>query len=247
MPACNWRVAFNRQAMNSGRPEAGDPSPASIHAPGDDRGTQGNGIHAIREVGDRGLLISLGTAGQVQQLRIWVLGQPRSRRLVEVIPGARTLFLTGPREVLAWFARSAWTAHLPEPDPAQSRRIVVPVRYDGPDLAAVAERTGMTQAQLIAEHSDAEYRVDFFGFAPGQAFFSGVPDSLNIPRRASPRVRVPSGSLAIANEFTVIYPGDSPGGWNLIGTRAGPPLWDSSASPPNRVEVGDTVVFQVCR
>jgi 5-oxoprolinase (ATP-hydrolysing) subunit B len=66
---------------------------------------------------------------------------------------------------------------------------------------------------------------------------------LRVPRRSVPRTRVPSGALAIANEFTIIYPESSPGGWNLIGHRVGPPLWVPGAQPPNAVDVGDRVRF----
>ena len=95
----------------------------------------------------------------------------------------------------------------------------------------------------MRRHQEVEYEVAFFGFAPGQAFFAEIPAGLRVPRRSVPRTRVPSGALAIANEFTIIYPESSPGGWNLIGRRVGPPLWVPGAQPPNAVDVGDRVRF----
>jgi len=120
----------------------------------------------------------------------------------------------------------------------------VDVRYDGPDLQDIAERAGLTVGDVVALHTSSDYTVEFFGFSPGQAFFNGLPQELQLPRRETPRVRVPSGSVAIATAYTVIYPRDSPGGWNLLGTRCSPPLWDAQANPPNQVDVGDRVRFR---
>jgi KipI family sensor histidine kinase inhibitor len=204
-------------------------------------------VASVRRVGDRGLLLELPAGVDPHRLAAWVRDHPCGPGLTEVIPAARTVFLLGRPDALRRISQSVGTATLPEVDQRRGRTVVVPVRYDGPDLAAVAERTGLTVREVVALHTGTEYQVSFFGFAPGQAFFSVLPDVLRVPRRPSPRVRVPSGSVAIANEFTVIYPLDSPGGWNLIGTRVGPPLWDERALPPNSVDVGDRVVFDEVR
>ncbi|MET0766221.1 MAG: carboxyltransferase domain-containing protein, partial [Aeromicrobium sp.] len=84
----------------------------------------------------------------------------------------------------------------------------------------------------------------YFGFAPGLAMLTGVPPAIAVPRRDSPRVRTPPGAVAIANEHTLVYPGGTPGGWNIIATYRGDPLWDARATPPNAVAVGDRIVFR---
>lgn len=201
-------------------------------------------IRHIRPVATDAILIEVESASDVQRLRSWVLDQAMVADCQEVIPGARTLYLLGTHEALSWFRRTIPDVDLPEVPTRRSRRVRVLVRYDGLDLAEVADRTGLSVAQVIDAHTGAEYRVDFFGFSPGQAFFSGVPPALHLPRRSSPRTRVPVGSVAIANEYCIIYPDGSPGGWNLLGTRVGDPLWDTESDPPNRVDVGDTVIFQ---
>ena len=85
--------------------------------------------------------------------------------------------------------------------------------------------------------------VGFFGFAPGFAYIDGCPDALALPRRTTTRTRVDAGYVAIAGNQTVVYPGGTPGGWHLIG-RTGERLWDPDRQPPNRLEVGDRVVFR---
>ncbi len=101
-----------------------------------------------------------------------------------------------------------------------SREIEVPVAYggeDGPDLAAVAEHCRLSPEAVIAAHSRALYDVDFFGFVPGFAYLSGLPEALATPRLAEPRRHVEAGSVAIGGAQTAIYPAPTPGGWRLIG------------------------------
>lgn len=199
----------------------------------------------IRAVGAVGALVEAEDGAAAQRLAAWVANHPHRHLLDEVIPGARTLYLAGPSRIVRDIARQAAVAAL-EPNTATttSRLITVDVRYDGADLAEAAARLDITPAQLIQCHTGQEFVVQFFGFSPGQAFFAGLPQQLQLPRRSTPRVCVPTGSVAIANEFTVIYPGNSPGGWSLIGTRISAPLWNSESSPPNLVSVGDRVRFR---
>ncbi|MGV9803491.1 5-oxoprolinase subunit B family protein [Mycobacterium sp. NPDC003449] len=121
--------------------------------------------------------------------------------------------------------------------------VVVPVRYDGRDLDDVAAALGLTVEQVIAAHCGARHRVGFFGFAPGFAYIEGLPDQLQLPRRDSPRQRVPAGAVAIAGRQSVIYPGGTPGGWHLIGSTT-EVMWDPAANPPSRLAVGDVVKFE---
>ena len=92
------------------------------------------------------------------------------------------------------------------------------VRYDGPDLEAVARVCGLGVAELISAHSQGEYEVANLGFLPGFAYLQGLDSRLILPRRTEPRPRIPAGSVAIGGPYTAIYPCASPGGWHLLGT-----------------------------
>jgi KipI family sensor histidine kinase inhibitor len=117
------------------------------------------------------------------------------------------------------------------------------VRYDGPDLAAVAERAGRPEAEVIARHTAGDYRVAFCGFAPGFAYLTGLDPSLHVPRLARPRTRVPAGSVGIAGEYTAAYPRPSPGGWHLLG-RTDADLWDLARAEPALLTPGTRVRFE---
>jgi KipI family sensor histidine kinase inhibitor len=123
--------------------------------------------------------------------------------------------------------------------------VEISVRYggpDGPDLEDVAARLGLTTAEVVNLHAEREYRVLVLGFAPGFAYLGPLDPALVMPRRATPRPRVPAGSVAIAGEQTAVYPLETPGGWHLIG-RTDEPLWDVRRDPPARVRPGDRVRF----
>jgi len=121
----------------------------------------------------------------------------------------------------------------------------VPTRYggtDGPDLARVAARLGLTEAEVVRLHASGEYTAFMLGFMPGFAYLGMLPEALATPRLETPRVRVPAGSVAIAGRQTGIYPVASPGGWNVIG-RTSLRLFDPAADPPARILPGDRVRF----
>ena len=122
---------------------------------------------------------------------------------------------------------------------------VIRVRYggpDGPDLGAVAAEAGLEEAAVIELHAGTTYEVLFAGFAPGFAYLGEVAPPLRVPRLATPRTRVPAGSVAIAGAMTAVYPAASPGGWRLLG-RADVRLFDPAATPPARLRAGDRVRF----
>ena len=112
----------------------------------------------------------------------------------------------------------------------------------GPDLDEVAKASGLSPEAVIAAHSETEYVVYMLGFLPGFPFMGDVPVPLQLPRRSEPRVRVPPGSIAIANELTAIYPWESPGGWHLLG-RCPVPLFDAGRAAPALLAAGDRVRF----
>jgi KipI family sensor histidine kinase inhibitor len=137
---------------------------------------------------------------------------------------------------------------LPEAAPADAAYaapIEIPVLYggpDGPDLDEVAERSGLSPAQVVEAHAGTIYRVFFLGFAPGFAYLGRLPDRIVVPRRPSPRTRVPAGSVAIAGLQTAVYPSAMPGGWNLIG-RTDLATWDLRRDPPALLRPGASVRF----
>jgi len=204
----------------------------------------GDLITDVHPVGDTAVLLDAPDGAAVRSLTSWGRAHPGRECLAEVIQGASPLSPAGPAETLRAILADAGTQDVPPTDAGAGRVHEVQVRYDGADLAAVAERAGVGTAEVIRLHTAAEYSVDFFGFSPGQAFLRGVDPLLHLPRRVSPRIRVPSGSVAIAGDYTVIYPPNSPGGWHLLGTRVSASLWDPARTPPNRVEVGDRLVFR---
>ena len=164
--------------------------------------------------------------------------------LVEAVPGHATLLLqwlagrlgeVELRSALARAARNALETH-------EFDAIEIQIVYDGEDLAAVAEATGHSVAEVIDLHSSAEYEAAFCGFAPGFAYLVGLPPELHLPRRSNPRTRVPRGSVAIAGEYSGVYPGVSPGGWHLLGTTR-LSLFDPSSDAPALITPGAKVRF----
>lgn len=128
------------------------------------------------------------------------------------------------------------------PDLPRGPLVDVPTRYDGPDLAEVAQKTSLTPAQVIDLHAGREYLVYCVGFAPGFTYCGELPEALALPRLASPRRQVPAGSVGIAGRQTGIYAVDSPGGWRLIG-RTTIALFDPATNPPVRFKPGDRLRF----
>jgi inhibitor of KinA len=118
----------------------------------------------------------------------------------------------------------------------------IPTRYDGPDLPEVALKTNLTPAGVVEQHAGREYLVYCVGFAPGFTYCGALPDEIAVPRLASPRLRVPAGSVGIAGQQTGIYAVESPGGWNLIG-RTALRLFDPAADPPARFKTADRLRF----
>lgn len=125
------------------------------------------------------------------------------------------------------------------------RPLEISVRYggdDGPDLAEVAERCGLSQLEVVRIHASTTYRAYLLGFAPGFAYLATLSPSLELPRRDNPRPRVPAGSVAIAGRQTAVYPLSTPGGWHLIG-RTELPIWDARREPPALITPGREVRF----
>jgi KipI family sensor histidine kinase inhibitor len=125
-----------------------------------------------------------------------------------------------------------------------TREVIVATHYDGQDLEWVAEQTGLSVAEVIQKHSQQTYRVYTVGFAPGQPLMGTLDPALYLPRRATPRKRVPANSVAIAVAQTCIYPLPTPGGWHLLGTAL-EAAYDPHRAEPFLFQAGDTVRFVV--
>lgn len=205
----------------------------------------------LRRCGATALLIELNSLTEVDAVHA-ALSTAADRGeladLVELVPAARTVLvavrpgssgLARVREALA----TADLTYRPRRDP---REVRLPVRYDGPDRELVARTAGITVEELVELHSGAEYSVAFCGFAPGFGYLTGLPEPLRQPRLERPRTTVPAGSLAVAGEFTAVYPRSSPGGWRLIGhTEA--VMFDPRRDPPALLGPGDVVRLDVLR
>ena len=167
----------------------------------------------------------------------------RSARLPgvdEVVPAARTVlveFRHVDRPALDKLLVP--TEHAPRP---HGPIVEIPVVYEGVDLDDVASATGLSPTQVIEIHSSVVYSAAFLGFTPGWAYLVGLPPALHVPRRSTPRTAVPAGSVAIANEFTGVYPTVSPGGWNLLGHTSAR-MFDVERDQPALVTAGDRVRF----
>lgn len=107
-------------------------------------------------------------------------------------------------------------------DPSAPTLHEVPARYDGPDLDRVARWAGLSEAEVVALHLARVYEVRFHGFVAGFAYLGEVDPRIAAPRLPAPRPRVPAGAVALAGARTAVYPGGTPGGWNLLGTALVP-------------------------
>ncbi|WP_243766893.1 5-oxoprolinase subunit PxpB [Streptomyces sp. GC420] len=159
----------------------------------------------------------------------------------EIVPAARTVLLDG-LEDPGRLAEELSRWRVPPPRPRSAAVVEIPVRYDGPDLAVVADLWGVTAQEVARVHSAAEFRVAFCGFAPGFGYLTGLPERYAVPRRATPRTSVPAGSVALAGPYTGVYPRSSPGGWQLIGTTE-TVLWDQDREPAALLSPGTRVRF----
>lgn len=162
----------------------------------------------------------------------------RSRLAVaDVVPAAATVLVDGAGPALVAETLAGFE---PRVGPSSVREVRVDVRFDGPDLPEAARSAGLSSAEVVDLITSAELVVAFSGFAPGFGYLTGLPAALHLPRRATPRPRVPAGSVAIAGEYAGIYPTASPGGWHLLGTTDAV-LWDVARPEPALLVPGTRV------
>lgn len=164
--------------------------------------------------------------------------------VVDLVPAARTLLVRYESTVDFGMMVSRLSDVTPvEAASASGDPVTIPVRYDGDDLAEVARSTGLAEDEVVTVHTGVEYTVAFTGFAPGFGYLTGLDERLRLPRRDTPRTRVPAGAVAIAGEFTGVYPRPSPGGWHLLGSTTAT-LWDPSRESPALLRPGTKVRFE---
>jgi KipI family sensor histidine kinase inhibitor len=193
--------------------------------------------------GDAALLVELDTLDEVLALAA-ALRTDLPAGVEEIVPAARTVLLRcDPR--LGQLARIADVVRripLQTSERAAVGEVEIPVRYDGADLADVAELTGLAAREIVERHSRSGWTVAFCGFAPGFGYLVADTDWPQVPRRGNPRTRVPAGSVALAAEFSGVYPRESPGGWQLIG-RTDRAVFDLGRNPPALLRPGVRVRF----
>lgn len=199
----------------------------------------------ILPCGDRAVLVELVEPRDVPGLHE-SLRAARSGPLagvVDVVPGERTILLrTAPGADLAAIAAAIATI-APRPATGKPARVVdIPTRYDGPDLAGLAAELQVDREALVAAHTGAVWQVAFCGFTPGFGYLRSDSWQCRVARRPDPRRRVPSGAVALAGPYSGIYPHESPGGWQLIGSTD-VVLWDSGRATPALLTPGTTVRF----
>jgi KipI family sensor histidine kinase inhibitor len=189
--------------------------------------------------GDHALLVELDDLDQVLGYYTALTAAPPAD-VVDIVPAARTVMVTtvGALEVLEQALKAVEPA---AGSHAIGDLIEIPVVYDGEDLADVADLLGCTPEQVVERHTGDEWTVAFCGFAPGFGYLTGV-GTWDIPRRKSPRTKVPAGAVALAGEFSGVYPRESPGGWQLIG-RTDVRIFDQEREPAALFHPGRRVRF----
>ena len=184
-------------------------------------------------------LVEVADAVEALSLARWA----REQRIgaVEIVPAAETVLFDGLEPGVELAARlSGWSVAVPVPP---AREVVVPVVYDGPDLAYVAGAWGVSEEEVVSRHTALSFTSAFCGFSPGFAYLTGLPADWAVPRLDSPRERVAPGSVGLADTWCGVYPTASPGGWRLLG-RTEARLWDLSRDEPALLAPGTRVRFE---
>jgi inhibitor of KinA len=209
--------------------------------------------YRVLPAGDTALVVEFGERID-RRLSTWVLAlaqrlnAARLNGIIETVPTFRSLMVHYDPLELSSAALTARIVELMrglETAGVAGRHWRLPACYDpqvAPDLDETAARTGLSPAQLIERHSAVTYHVYMLGFLPGCAYLGDIPAELALPRRQTPRMRVPAGSVGIATTISIIYPFETPSGWHIIG-RSPAPLWQGRPTPGALLAPGDKVTF----
>ncbi|USQ76549.1 5-oxoprolinase subunit B family protein [Ornithinimicrobium cryptoxanthini] len=195
----------------------------------------------IRPSGSYGLLLEFDSLEEV--LAQYAALQETELPVLDLVPAGRTILAIADRQTDLSTLAGLLSAVTPgEHAGHQGAAVEVPVRYDGEDLADAADLLGCSPQDLVRRHQEEEWTVAFCGFAPGFGYLAGSRFEWEVPRRSTPRTKVPAGALALAGEFTGVYPRESPGGWQLIG-HALVNIFDLDRDPPALLVPGAAVRF----
>jgi KipI family sensor histidine kinase inhibitor len=193
--------------------------------------------------GSTALLVEVDGLDEVLGLYAALTAEP-VEGVVDVVPAARTVLLvTDPAVTTLAAVEQAVRQARPRTDRGGHEDLVeLPVVYDGADLADVAGLLEVEPAEVVRRHTGAEWTVAFCGFAPGFGYLTQDGGGWDVPRRSTPRTKVPPGSVALAGEFSGVYPRESPGGWQLIG-RTDVAVFDLGRDPAALLRPGVRVRF----
>lgn len=203
-------------------------------------------VLSVRPVGTRAVLAELSGTQDVLALQTLLLESPLPGQ-VDVLAAAQTVMVRADSPAAARRMGSfLLELDLTAPVTQAGGLVYIDTVYDGEDLAEVGRLTGLGTDGVIEAHSGQVWTVAFAGFAPGFGYMVGENQVLEVPRRSSPRTAVPAGSVALAGNYSAVYPRRSPGGWQLIG-RTGARMWDLSRSEPALASPGHRVQFRAVR
>ncbi|MDQ2757738.1 MAG: allophanate hydrolase subunit 1 [Actinomycetota bacterium] len=193
--------------------------------------------------GSTAILVEVDDLDEVVALYAALVDDPPPG-VVDIVPAARTLLLvTDPVVGSLAEVERAVRATTPRADQRDHGELVkVPVTYDGEDLDEAADLLGCHAAELVRRHTAAEWTVAFCGFIPGFGYLTSPAWTAPVPRRSTPRTKVPPGAVALAGEFSGVYPRESPGGWQLVG-RTALAMFDPTRSTPAILRPGVRVRF----
>lgn len=209
-------------------------------------------ITGVHPAGPTAWLIEVDSLDAVVQLHAQLAAAPLPGQ-IEILSAARTILVRcGTRRAASRTEAAIADLRLSQatngaaPSSSRGKTVEIDVVYDGEDLGDVAELTGLSVDGLIRAHTERAWVGAFGGFAPGFTYLAGGDRRLDVPRRDSPRTSVPAGAVALAGEFSAVYPRTSPGGWQLIG-HTGERMWDLQRAEPALVRPGDNVRFRAVR
>ncbi|NYJ75674.1 5-oxoprolinase subunit B family protein [Allobranchiibius huperziae] len=195
--------------------------------------------------GESAILVELDSTEERDALHDW-LRSSRPAAVASYVPAHLTVLVVvvTPAQVpsVADWLRALTLSDPPARPTGAPEELVVEVTYDGADLRDVADHLGITPDEVVRRHTQQRWHVEFVGFKPGFGYLIGDSGGLHVPRRESPRTRIPRGAVALAGDYSGVYPSPSPGGWQLIG-HTGQVLFDPDATPAARLTAGTVVRF----
>jgi KipI family sensor histidine kinase inhibitor len=203
-------------------------------------------VLSVRPVGTRAVLAELSGTQDVLALQTLLLESPLPGQL-DVLAAAQTVMVRADSPAAARrMGALLLQLDLTAPVRQEGGLVFIDTVYDGEDLAEVGRLTGLGTDGVIKAHTGQVWTVAFAGFAPGFGYMVGENQVLEVPRRSSPRTAVPAGSVALAGNYSAVYPRKSPGGWQLIG-RTGARMWDLDRAEPALASPGHRVQFRAVR